>query len=61
MLTPTNLFFTTAVVLLLFGSKKLRNIGEDLGIAFKNFREALQDKPSDIPSESKPAKIDNEK
>ena len=30
------------IILLIFGTKKLRNIGEDLGQAFKGFRKGLQ-------------------
>lgn len=37
------------VVVLIFGTKKLRNIGSDLGGAVKEFKEAMHDK------ESKPA------
>lgn len=32
-----------AVVLLVFGTKKLRNIGGDLGGAVKGFKEAMKD------------------
>ena len=37
------------VVVLLFGTKKLRNVGSDLGSAIKSFRKGLQDddKPAD--------------
>ncbi|MDR2788246.1 MAG: Sec-independent protein translocase subunit TatA [Candidatus Accumulibacter sp.] len=31
------------VVVLVFGTRKLRNIGEDLGSAVKGFREGLRD------------------
>lgn len=31
------------VVVLLFGTKKLRNVGSDLGSAIKSFRKGLQD------------------
>jgi sec-independent protein translocase protein TatA len=31
------------VVALVFGTKKLRNIGEDLGSAVKSFRKGMQD------------------
>ena len=36
------------VVVLLFGTKKLRNVGSDLGSAIKSFRKGLQydDKPA---------------
>ena len=36
------------VVLLIFGTKKLRNIGEDLGSAVKGFKENM--KESETPS-----------
>ena len=31
------------VVLLIFGTKKLRNVGSDLGGAFKGFKEAMRE------------------
>ena len=43
------------VVLLVFGTKKIRNIGEDLGAGIKSFRKGLKEpdnsKPSDSPNE----------
>jgi sec-independent protein translocase protein TatA len=35
------------IVLLLFGTKKLRDIGGDLGVAIKSFRSALNDEAND--------------
>jgi len=38
------------IIVVLFGTKKLRGIGEDLGQALKHFRKGLQDpeqKPND--------------
>ena len=32
-----------AVVILVFGTKKIRNLGEDLGSAVKGFRKAMDD------------------
>ena len=41
-----SLLLIFAIVLLLFGTKKLRNIGGDLGSAIKNFKKSLiDDKP----------------
>ena len=31
------------VVALIFGTKRLRNVGEDIGSAFKGFRKGMQD------------------
>lgn len=35
------------IVVLLFGTKKLRDIGEDLGHAVRSFRKGLQEDPND--------------
>ena len=37
------LLIILAIVILLFGTKKLRNIGGDLGGAIKSFRSAVKD------------------
>lgn len=40
------------IVLLVFGTKKLRNIGGDVGGAVKNFKEAMKEeqaKPTELP------------
>jgi len=39
------------IVMLVFGTKKLRNIGEDLGGAVKGFKEGMKD----ASAETKPA------
>ena len=40
------------IVMLVFGTKKLRNIGEDLGSAVKGFREGMRDSaPENKPAE----------
>ncbi len=40
---PLELFIILAIVLVLFGAKKLRNIGGDLGGAIKNFKSAMSE------------------
>ncbi len=40
---PLELFIILAIVLVLFGAKKLRNIGGDLGGAIKNFKSAMNE------------------
>jgi sec-independent protein translocase protein TatA len=39
----TELLIILAIVLVLFGAKKLRNIGGDLGGAIKNFKSAMNE------------------
>jgi sec-independent protein translocase protein TatA len=40
---PMPLILILVIVILLFGTKKLRNIGSDLGEALKNFRKSVRD------------------
>tara|TARA_A100000164_G_C21892791_1_gene766315 strand:- start:1079 stop:1234 length:156 start_codon:yes stop_codon:yes gene_type:complete len=42
-----SLLLIFAIVLLLFGTKKLKNIGSDLGGAIKNFKKSIDDDKSD--------------
>lgn len=37
-----------AIVVLLFGTKRLRNIGSDLGSAVKGFKKAIDDKDAEF-------------
>ena len=41
-ISPMSLLLIFLIIILLFGTKKLRNIGEDLGHAFKSFRKGVQ-------------------
>ena len=45
------------IVALIFGTNRLRNMGDDVGGAVKNFRKAMQDddKPVEPPKLEKPA------
>ena len=40
---PTELLILLAIVALLFGTKKLRSMGSDLGSAIKSFKNAVND------------------
>jgi sec-independent protein translocase protein TatA len=42
------------VVVLIFGTKKLRNIGQDLGGAVKGFKEGMKESETTPPSEQPP-------
>jgi sec-independent protein translocase protein TatA len=39
------------IVVLVFGTKRLRNIGSDLGSAVKGFRKGMEDETEDLPPE----------
>lgn len=43
------------IVLLLFGTKRLRNVGSDLGEAIKGFRTGMKDK--DAPDDKDPERL----
>lgn len=42
-ISPWSLVIILLIVVLLFGTKKLRNMGGDLGGALKNFKNAMND------------------
>lgn len=41
---PLSLLLILLIIIALFGTDKLKNIGSDLGAAIKNFRRALNEK-----------------
>lgn len=43
------------IVVMIFGTKKLKNIGTDLGSAVKGFKEGMKDGSSDAPASDAPA------
>lgn len=50
------------IVALLFGTKKLKGIGGDLGGAIKGFKKSIADDPEETPeSLDQPAPLDPEK
>ncbi|ELJ4736578.1 twin-arginine translocase subunit TatE [Salmonella enterica subsp. enterica serovar Brandenburg] len=44
----TKLLVVAALVVLLFGTKKLRTLGGDLGTAIKGFKKAMNDEDADV-------------
>ena len=52
---PMQLFIVLLIVILIFGTKRLGNIGKDLGGAFKGFRKAM----SDVDKDDDAAQIDS--
>jgi len=51
------LLIILAIVLVLFGAKRLRNVGGDLGGAIKGFRKAMKDEDTSADDE----KLDDQK
>jgi len=46
---PRHLLIILVIVLLVFGAKKLRTIGSDLGAAVKGFKKGMADGESETP------------
>lgn len=55
MISTTQIIVILVVVLLLFGTKRLRNIGGDLGAAIKGFKKSMGDGENEAAGENKPA------
>jgi len=54
-ISVTQLLILLVIVMLVFGTKRLRNIGSDLGSAVKGFRKGIEDEPEEADKE--PEKI----
>ena len=52
--SPKHLLIVLVIVLLVFGTKKLKTIGSDLGGAFKGFKEAMKDGEQAADEANKP-------
>ena len=54
--SPLHWLIVLVIVVLIFGTKKLKNVGHDLGSAIKGFKEGMNngsaDKPSDLVEKS---------
>ena len=56
------LLIILAIVIMIFGTKKLRNMGGDLGGAVRGFKNAMNEKPDekdDSEDEKKPESLTN--
>ena len=53
-ISVTQLLIILFIVLILFGSKKLRNIGQDLGGAVKGFRDSMGESKEEGAAQAKP-------
>lgn len=50
----TEILLILLVVVLVFGTSKLRNMGGDLGAAVRNFKQAMKQGEADASSDDKP-------
>ena len=49
--SPLHWLIVLVIVVLIFGTKKLKNVGHDLGSAIKGFKEGMNDGSADKPVE----------
>lgn len=49
---PLQLLIVLLIILLIFGTKKLRNMGGDLGSAIKNFKKSVKEESESKDSET---------
>jgi len=54
-ISPWQLLIVLLIVLLIFGTKKLRNVGGDLGSAIRDFRKGVNDGNNSDDAADKPA------
>lgn len=52
-ISPWQLLILLVIVVLLFGTKRLRNMGADLGNAVKGFKKSMNDEADDKDSKDK--------
>jgi sec-independent protein translocase protein TatA len=49
-----------AIAILIFGTKRLRNLGSDLGGAIKGFKTSMRESEEEADAKSQPRPIDGE-
>ncbi|MGA2564194.1 MAG: twin-arginine translocase TatA/TatE family subunit [Steroidobacteraceae bacterium] len=52
---PKHLLIILLIVLLVFGGKKIKTLGSDLGSAFRGFKKAMNEGESEEPAKQIPA------
>ena len=57
-ISPWQLLIVLLIIVLIFGTKKLRNMGGDIGSAVKNFKKSIKDdsEPEEPKAEKAPPK-----
>ena len=54
------LLIILAIVLVLFGAKRLRNVGGDLGAAIKGFKKSMKEEDKPEAAATEPSKLENQ-
>lgn len=59
-ISVTKLLIVLAIIVVVFGTKRLANVGGDLGAAIKSFRKAMKEGDNDMENPAKSDHIDSE-
>jgi TatA/E family protein of Tat protein translocase len=54
---PKHLLIILLIVLLVFGGKKIKSLGSDLGSAFRGFKKAMNEGETEEPAKQIPAPV----
>ena len=60
-ISPWQLLIVLVIVVLIFGTKKLRNMGGDIGGAVKNFKKSMKDEDDKGKGDSEQSETDDTK
>jgi sec-independent protein translocase protein TatA len=60
-ISVTKLLIVLAIIIVIFGTKRLKNVGGDLGEAIKSFRSAVKDSEDKDPEQTKDEDMDKKK
>ena len=60
-ISPWQLLIVLVIVVLIFGTKKLRNMGGDVGGAVKNFKKSMKDENDKGQDDSEQSETDDTK
>lgn len=59
-ISVTKLLIVLAIIVVIFGTKRLKNVGGDLGEAIKSFRKAIKDEEATSKSDEADKTINSE-
>ncbi len=59
-ISVTKLLIVLVIIIVIFGTKRLKNVGGDLGAAIKSFRSAMREEENDAAKNDEDKPIDGE-
>lgn len=59
-ISVTKLLIVLAIIVVIFGTKRLKNVGGDLGDAIKSFRKAIKDEDATVKPDAADTTVNSE-